>query len=65
MTREVDSTGASLFQALLLDAMTIYTSKRVLIAALRVKLMKVLYVPRIQQWCPILRSQTDVSGAVD
>jgi hypothetical protein len=50
-----------LFQALLLDAMTIYTGKNGFTAALRINLMEVLYVPWICQWCSILRSLVDAS----
>jgi hypothetical protein len=50
-----------LFQALLLDAMTIYIGKNSLAAALRIKIMEVFYVPWIRQWCSILRSQVDAS----
>jgi hypothetical protein len=47
MTKQVDPTGVWLFQALLLDAMTIYAGKSDPTAALRIKLAKVLYVPWI------------------
>jgi hypothetical protein len=47
MTREAGPTGAWLFQALVLDAMTIYTGKSDSVAALRIELTDVLYVPRI------------------
>jgi hypothetical protein len=65
MTREADPTRAYLFQALLLGAMTIYTGKSGLTTALRVKLTEVLYVPRIRQWCLILRIKADTFGVVD
>jgi hypothetical protein len=41
--------------------MTIYTGKNGLTAALRIKLMEVLYIPWIWQRCSILRSQADTS----
>jgi hypothetical protein len=45
--------------------MTIYTGKNGLAAALRMKLMKVLYVPWIWHWCSILLSQADTSGVAN
>jgi hypothetical protein len=65
MTRGTDPAGAWLFQALLLDTMTIYTGKGGPATVLRIKLTKVLYVPWILQWCSILRSQADASSATD
>jgi hypothetical protein len=65
MTRETDPTRVWLFQALLLDAMTVYTGKSGPAAALRIKLTEVLYVPWIWQWCSMLCSQANASGAVD
>jgi hypothetical protein len=47
MTGEADPAGAWLFQALLLDTMTIYTGKGGPATALRIKLTEVLYVPWI------------------
>jgi hypothetical protein len=47
MTREAGPTRVQLFQALFLYAMTLYTGKNGLAAALRIKLMDVLYVPWI------------------
>jgi hypothetical protein len=45
--------------------MTTYIGKSDPTAALRVKLMEVLYVSRIWQWCSILHCQVDASRAVD
>jgi hypothetical protein len=47
MTGEADPAGAWLFQALLLVAITTYIGMSGLAAALSIKLMKVLYAPRI------------------
>jgi flagellar biosynthesis protein FliQ len=47
MTGEVDPARVWLFQALLLVAMTTYIGMSGLAAALSIKLMDVLYVPRI------------------
>jgi hypothetical protein len=41
--------------------MTIHTGKNGLTTALRIKLMEVLYVAMIWQWCSILFSQVDAS----
>jgi hypothetical protein len=65
MTREVDPTEAWLFQALLLDSMTIYTGKSSPAATLRIKLTDVLYIPWIWQRCSILCSQADTSRMAD
>jgi hypothetical protein len=54
-----------LFQALLLDAMIIYTGKNGLAAVLRIKLTEVFYVPWIWLWCSILRRQADASRPVN
>jgi hypothetical protein len=45
--------------------MPTYTGKNDPTTALRVKLMEGLYVPRIWDWCSILRSQTDASRAAN
>jgi hypothetical protein len=42
--------------------MTTYTGPT---TALRVKLMEVLYIPRIWHWCSILYSQADASRTTD
>jgi hypothetical protein len=47
MAREAGPTGAWLFQAMLLDAMTTYMVRGSLAATLRIKLTEVFYVPRI------------------
>jgi hypothetical protein len=41
--------------------MAIFTRKGSLTDALGIKLMEVLYVPCIWQWCSILHSQADAS----
>jgi hypothetical protein len=41
--------------------MIIYTGRNSLTAALRIKLLEVLYVPWIWQWCSILLRQADAS----
>jgi hypothetical protein len=61
MTREAGPARVWLFQALLLDAMTTYIGRSGLTAALRVKLIEVLYVPWICQWLSILHSQANTS----
>jgi hypothetical protein len=50
---------------LLLAAMTTYIGMNDPATELRIKLMEVLYVPRVRQWFSILRSQADASKAVD
>jgi hypothetical protein len=50
---------------LLLVAMTTYIGMNGPATKLRIKLMEVLYVLRVRQWFSILRSQVDVSKAVD
>jgi hypothetical protein len=45
MTKEAGPTRVYLFQALHLDTMIIYIGKNGPAAALRIKLMEVLYVP--------------------
>jgi hypothetical protein len=45
--------------------MTTYTGRSGLAAALRVKLMEVLYLPRICPWFSILNSQADASRAAN
>jgi hypothetical protein len=42
-----------------------YTGRGSLATILRIKLMKVLYVPWIRQWFSIFRSQVDTSRVVD
>jgi hypothetical protein len=65
MTREADPAGVQLFQAPHTNTMTIYTGKMWSRRCTKDKMIEVLYVPWIWQWCSILCNQADPSSAGD